>query len=81
MTADQRHLSKDEAFVLDWLSKEDTSAYGECCGKALDRLVDLNLAWVAPVPDGIDRGFARVSLTVRGIDAAKQIREQTKVPE
>lgn len=31
-------LSKDEWFLLEWLSKEDVSQYGECYGAAFDEL-------------------------------------------
>lgn len=68
---DPRQLSKGELFLLDWLSKEDSSAYGECRGADLDRLISLDLAWKAPVPDGVDDNYARVSLTVRGQKVAK----------
>ena len=37
-------LNADEAFLLKWLGEEDTSQYGECHGKALDRLIELGLA-------------------------------------
>lgn len=59
-------LTKRQEFILQWLSEAETSALGECKGSDLDRLVELGLAWIAPVPDGMDRDYARVSVTVRG---------------
>jgi hypothetical protein len=37
-------LSKAEFELLEWLSREDYSQYGECHGKALDELVAKGLA-------------------------------------
>lgn len=37
-------LSTDQIALLRWLGKEDFSQYGECCGRALDRLIELGLA-------------------------------------
>lgn len=60
-------LTKDEARVLEWLGKEDSSAYGECHGPALDGLVDKRLAMVvAPADPARDIGYSRVFLTDRG---------------
>lgn len=39
-------LTAQERDLLDWLSKEDFSQYGECHGKALDKLIALALAKV-----------------------------------
>jgi len=39
-------LSAAERDLLDWLSKEDFSQYGECHGRALDKLVTMGLAQV-----------------------------------
>ena len=36
-------LVESERFLLDWLSKEDWSSYGECHGKDFDRLQALGL--------------------------------------
>lgn len=74
-------LTKDQRDLLDWLSKEDTSQYGECHGAALDRLVELGLAQVHGAEternntfiakgDGIM--FRAVSLTERGWVALKE---------
>ena len=60
-------LTKPQRFVLEWLSKEDSSAYGECRGPDLDALVRLGLASVAqPVND-----WSGVSLTDAGREALK----------
>ena len=37
-------LTPSERFLLDWLSKEDFSQYGECHGRTLDRLIERGLA-------------------------------------
>lgn len=39
-------LTRDEQDLLRWLGEADLSQYGECHGKALDRLVELGLAVV-----------------------------------
>ena len=39
-------LTTSERDLLEWLSKEDFSQYGECYGKSLDRLIELGLAQV-----------------------------------
>jgi hypothetical protein len=39
-------LTDDQWDLLDWLSKEDFSQYGECHGPALSRLIDLGFAQV-----------------------------------
>lgn len=36
-------LNDTERELLDWLAKEDLSQYGECCGRALDGLIELGL--------------------------------------
>lgn len=64
-------LTKSEGFLLDWLGKEDSSAYGECYGPELDRLKDLGLAtWPIHTATGQPfNGFwARVRLTKAGLD-------------
>lgn len=53
--------------LLDWLGREDSSAYGECKGPLLDQLIDDRLVMVRA--DGIpSRGtdYHRVSLTEAG---------------
>jgi hypothetical protein len=39
-------LTRDQRTLLQWLSKEDFSQYGECHGPSLDRLIELGLAQV-----------------------------------
>lgn len=60
-------LTKDEHHLLDWLGKEDHSAYGECHGRAYDRLNDLGLTRVVH-RDARDAMFNRVGLTDQGIE-------------
>lgn len=43
-------LTQSQAFLVDWLSKEDWSAYGECRGPDLDYLVKLGLATCEAIP-------------------------------
>lgn len=43
-------LSKSQAFLLEWLSKEEWSAYGECRGADLDFLISVGLATCASQP-------------------------------
>lgn len=61
-------LTNSETFLLEWLGKEDSSAYGECKGRDLDVLVDLGLAEVGPMQPiyPTSRDFCRVSLTEAG---------------
>jgi hypothetical protein len=60
-------LTSQEKFLLEWLSKEDSSAYGECEGQALTVLINCGLAMVTPeVPR---TGYSRVSLTDAGRQA------------
>lgn len=54
-----------EEFLLDWLSKEDSSAYGECSGKTLDALVAKGLATFHRV-HGRPIEYSRVCLTEAG---------------
>lgn len=62
-------MTKEELFVLDWLGKEDTSAYGECKGSALDALVVAGLAQVGPSQAGRSDDYRRVWLTEAGRQA------------
>ena len=39
-------LTPSERFILDWLSKQDFSQYGECRGRTLDRLIQRGLAQI-----------------------------------
>lgn len=43
-------LSKSQAQLVDWLSKEEWSAYGECRGPDLDFLIAIGLATLASQP-------------------------------
>jgi hypothetical protein len=65
-------LSKTERFLLAWLSKEESSAYGECNGKDLDRLVALGYAQIEPAGPA-PRPDSRVSLTEDGWARHRQI--------
>jgi hypothetical protein len=59
-------LTSQERFLLEWLSKEDTSALGECEGQSLTVLINSGLAVVTD----LDRGaWANVSLTEAGLRA------------
>ena len=40
-------LTKAQRFLLEWLSREDWSAYGECYGRELDELLRAGLAEMA----------------------------------
>ena len=62
--------TKAQKFLLEWLSKEDTSQLGECAGKDLDALIEHGLAWVASAPTGVDREYATVRLTIEGMKTA-----------
>lgn len=66
-------LTRSQRFVLEWLSKADSSALGECKGADLDELVSRGLAWIAPIADGADRDYARVSITVLGASVAREL--------
>jgi hypothetical protein len=64
-TSQQHHL-------LEWLSKEDHSAYGECKGRDLDYLIEQGLARIS-ITDQRGRDFDRVSLTDKGYEEAKRV--------
>jgi hypothetical protein len=49
-----------ERFLLEWLSKEDTSALGECKGSALSQLIEHGYARIINPTAG---DYARVMLT------------------
>lgn len=61
-----KELSGEEQFLLKWLSKEDSSAYGECYGYALNTLINTGLAATSETPPS---DFSRVSLTEAGWSA------------
>lgn len=52
--------------LLDWLSKEDASLYGECKGELLDSLRQSGFVQIEPPPPGRSNDYARVSLTEEG---------------
>lgn len=67
-------MTKDEKFLLEWLSKEDFSQYGECHGKSLDALIEKGYAKVHDgregqsgfIAKGDDIMYRAVSLTDAG---------------
>jgi hypothetical protein len=71
-------LSRDEHLLLQWLAAEDHRAYGECYGRALDRLMDLRLVeWkTGQHPRG--DAFRRVGLTEAGYAYAKRLKRAAK---
>lgn len=72
-------LTPNERLLLNWLSKEDFSQYGECHGIELDRLIECGLAQVhGPgnhqsliASDLDDIMFRAVSLTELGLARAR----------
>lgn len=56
-------LTSREKFLLEWLSKEDSSAYGECHGQELNVLLNTGLAVSSETPPS---DYARISLTENG---------------
>lgn len=68
-------LSKDEWDLLGWLSREDVSAYGECNGPSLDKLVALGIAEVEPYGPGLAQGYGRVTLTDYGWELVTDMRD------
>lgn len=68
-------LSKDERFLLEWLSKEGYSQYGECCGESLNGLIAKGLATVHSfAAQGSARPYCLVALT----DAGRASIQKTK---
>jgi hypothetical protein len=59
-------LTGEQRFLLEWLSKEDSSSLGECHGKSLDALVEQGLAVIGAVAPGMHGHYRRVSLTPAG---------------
>jgi hypothetical protein len=78
MTATGREpkLTEAERFLLEWLGKEDSSAYGECHGTDLDELFRRGLAIVSPQMVGRDPHYRRVSLTEAGRAAISRTERQ-----
>ncbi len=61
-------------FLLEWLSVEETSAYGECRGKNLSRLIEGGFAHFAAHAG--DPDYSRVALTEAGWQALKEGRKE-----
>lgn len=81
MTPERRahiELTSQEKFLLEWLSKEDFSHYGECEGVALNVLVKMGLA---KVTHRERTGWALVSLTDAGWNKLKTITPTVTVGE
>lgn len=85
-------LTPSERFILDWLSKQDFSQYGECRGRTLDRLIQRGLAqihgpgehqhFIVNDPAGLmGMEFRAVSLTDAGRAANAALKETTTVKE
>lgn len=66
-------LTKDQWFLLEWLSKEESSAYGECYGHSLDGLVQLGLAQLGPIPFGRSEEYRPVALTDAGFTVYRRL--------
>jgi hypothetical protein len=80
-------LNDDGRDLLDWLSMEDFSQYGECHGKTLDKLIEIGLAqvhgpgehqgFIANDPAGTKGMMYRaVSLTEAGLKAAIELHRE-----
>lgn len=70
-----REYSNDERLLLEWLSKEPTSALGECFAKPLWHLLGEGLVEVKPAPPGKSWGYARVALTEDGWRVARALNQ------
>lgn len=76
-------MTQSQRDLLDWLSREEFSQYGECHGKDLDALIEAGLAQLHGPETELDntfiakgRGimFRAVSLTAAGLAKAQQLR-------
>lgn len=65
-------LPPSQWFLLEWLSKEDWSSYGECIGIDLAELIAKGLAVLGPIPEGRDHLYRGVALTDAGWDMLRQ---------
>ena len=65
-------LTSQEKFLLEWLGKEDNSAYGECYGSALNVLINCGLAQTSETPPS---DYSRVSLTDAGFVMLKMAKQ------
>jgi hypothetical protein len=66
-------LTQPQAFLLEWLSKEDESTLGECQGADLDELVLRGFATIRPGPPRFEE-YGKVALTDAGFAAAEALR-------
>jgi hypothetical protein len=64
-------LTTQERLLLEWLSKEESSAYGECNGDSLNLLVNTGLAQYSRTPPS---DYDGVSLTAAGHDYLANLR-------
>ncbi len=64
--ASGRGLAKDERLVLEWLAKDDSGAYGECHGAALNGLVEKGFAIIHRDRLGREKEYDRVTATDSG---------------
>lgn len=69
-------LSTSQRFLLGWLSKEESSALGECEGSDLDVLVSKGLASIKQAPAKRGRQYGCVSLTEAGYTLNSRITAQ-----
>lgn len=64
-------------YLIRWLAKEDSSAYGECMGADYDRLLKYGLVIEPTMPlSPRDIAYARVSLTPKGLALNAVLRER-----
>jgi hypothetical protein len=70
-------MTKEQIFLLKWLSKEDSSSMGECEGKDLSYLVGCGFAKIFWDKRGIKYiTYSRVSLTEKGRKKVKEYENQ-----
>lgn len=69
-------LTSAEKFLLEWLSKEESSAYGECHGQPLTVLINMGLAMTHDGRDTND--YSRISLTPAGFEAVRELASTAK---
>lgn len=74
-----RDFTRSQHHLIDWLSREDSSAIGECQGKDLDWLVEQGLA-TCTEGDTRGREHDRVSLTDEGYAEARRLGEWSPRP-
>lgn len=65
-----RPLLPEHVQILQWLSREETSALGECFGAALWRLLGEGYATIEPATMDREWSYARVRLTPKGFTEA-----------